>query len=82
MTIDLAAIRARNEAEEWGDPQQINTDVADLLYHVETLTDGLEAVRELHREGRNSCCAGGTICDHCEKRWPCPTIRALDGDDS
>lgn len=53
----------------------------DKLTHINSnLTARLAAVRELHREGRNSCCAGGTICDHCEKRWPCPTIQALEGD--
>lgn len=56
------------------------TDIPALLDHVETLATQVAAVRELHREGRNSCCAGGTICDHCEMRWPCPTIQALDGD--
>ena len=34
------------------------TDIPALLDHIDTLTARLEAVQELHREGRNSCCAG------------------------
>jgi predicted aldo/keto reductase-like oxidoreductase len=41
--------------------------------------DGLQAaierVRALHRSGLK-----GAVCDECEYYYPCPTLRALDGE--
>jgi hypothetical protein len=41
---------------------------------VETLAARVEAVLALHRQG-----ALGNACRHCVCTWPCPTVRALDG---
>lgn len=49
--------------------------------NIEALADRLEAARELHRkdllypEDEESA-----LCEMCEWAWPCPTIKALEGD--
>ena len=39
----------------------------------------VKAVRAIHRDLYESMC-GVPYCDECDRAWPCPTIRALDGD--
>lgn len=64
------------------------TDIPALLDHVDELTARLAAVRELHRYYTDQ--SGKKWCDHCavhvgyeqfdSRSWPCPTIRATEGD--
>lgn len=63
-------------------------DIPALLDYVDTLTARLAAVRELHRYYTDQ--SGKKWCDHCavhvgyeqfdSRPWPCPTIKALEGD--
>ena len=39
----------------------------------------IKAVRAIHRDLYESL-SGVPYCDECDRAWPCPTIRALDGD--
>ena len=39
----------------------------------------VKAVRAIHRDLYESM-SGVPYCDECDRAWPCPTIRALDGD--
>ena len=39
----------------------------------------IKAVRAIHRDLYESM-PGAPYCDACDRDWPCPTIRALDGD--
>lgn len=51
--------------------------------------DAIERVRNLHEHVTEPYYKGmdqkpfhvRDVCEHCEVRWPCPTIRAIDGDD-
>src|SRR5699024_2214651 len=40
----------------------------------------IEAVQALHTGTRWPGVTDKPICDACDQPWPCPTIRALDGD--
>lgn len=46
------------------------------------LTARLDAVRALHTEREHrpldGTYLGGTVCDHCRRDYPCPTIAALE----
>lgn len=50
----------------------------------ERQTQGINAVRDLHQQGygyklpRRDGQRPETFCKHCEVKWPCRTIRALD----
>ena len=39
----------------------------------------VKAARAIHRDLYESM-SGFPYCDSCDRDWPCPTIRALDGD--
>ena len=39
----------------------------------------IRAARAIHRDLYESM-SGFPYCDSCDRDWPCPTIRALDGD--
>ena len=39
----------------------------------------IKAARAIHRDLYESM-SGAPYCDSCDRDWPCPTIRALDGD--
>ena len=39
----------------------------------------IRAARAIHRDLYESV-PGAPYCDSCDRDWPCPTIRALDGD--
>jgi hypothetical protein len=45
---------------------------------ISDLTDAIERVRELH--AREEDAESYEICDYCCMLYPCPTIKALDGE--
>ena len=56
-------------------------DIAALLAEVERLRGQIDAVREDHFPVEvNYYAATVTECCSCPGPWPCPTIRALDGE--
>ena len=56
-------------------------DIAALVAEVERLREQVEAVREHHVPvDANYYAATVTECCSCPGPWPCPTIRALDGE--
>ena len=75
-----AARQAEAERDEWQEASaklaassnQANAD----LYEAEAR---IRAVRAIHRDLYESM-SGVPYCDECDRAWPCPTIRALDGD--
>ncbi len=57
------------------------SDIAALIAEVERLRGQLDAVREHHVPVEvNYYAATVTECCSCPGPWPCPTIRALDGE--
>ena len=54
-----------------------------LMKQIEKYKAQVERVRELHKESGGYCnyCADiGSCCNPKEFEYPCPTIKALDGD--
>ena len=47
---------------------------------IKELKAAVERVRQLHRTGPGDPTPGGSICWCCGSTWPCPTIKALDGE--
>jgi predicted aldo/keto reductase-like oxidoreductase len=50
-------------------------DYQKLLDENAKLRAAIDRVRALHRSGLK-----GAVCDECEYYYPCPTLRALDGE--
>lgn len=60
-------------------------DIAALVAEVERLMGQFTAVRDLHKPvpvGKPEAHWGGCICPTCGLLYPCPTIRALGGEES
>ena len=53
---------------------------AKLAHCKDEAEERIEAVRALHTGTRWPGVTDKPICDACDQPWPCPTIRALDGD--
>ena len=52
---------------------------AAMVARAEQAEARIKAVRAIHRDLYESM-PGAPYCDSCDRDWPCPTIRALDGD--
>ena len=52
---------------------------AAMVARAEQAEARIKAVRAIHRDLYESM-SGFPYCDSCDRDWPCPTIRALDGD--
>ena len=78
--VDLIQLTAKASAEK---VKTLSDDLAALLDEVERLTAQLDAVREHHVPvDANYYAATVTECCSCPGPWPCPTIRALDGEEA
>ena len=55
------------------------TDMEELRQELDQAEARGKAVRAIHRDLYESM-PGAPYCDSCDRDWPCPTIRALDGD--
>jgi len=53
---------------------------AKLAHGKDEAEERIEAVQALHTGTRWPGVTDKPICDACDQPWPCPTIRALDGD--
>ena len=53
---------------------------AKLAHGKDEAEERIEAVQALHSGTRWPGVTDKPICDACDQPWPCPTIRALDGD--
>ncbi len=79
MSLDLEAINRRHAEYDAAanDPQSTTVHLARLAAmaadDVPGLLSAVESVSRLHRR------LDGGRCMWCDERWPCPTIRALDG---
>ena len=51
----------------------------DALEQIKVRNARIKAVRAIHRDLYESL-SGVPYCVECDRAWPCPTIRALDGD--
>ena len=47
---------------------------------ISDLDDAIERVRELHSREEEEDAESYEICDYCCMLYPCPTIKALDGE--
>lgn len=72
---DWDELRFQSSRGEWAalPGSDIRWAAAALLAERDALAARLDAVRELHQR-----VAPEVACIHCGRRWPCPTIRALD----
>jgi hypothetical protein len=93
VTDRLDAIQAtvNNHKKAPGGVYGPGSDVAFLLGLARKQQAALEAVRKLHPRtceinGDSTDCNESKcpmlVCGPCGEGWPCPTIRALDGDDA
>ena len=55
------------------------TDMEELRQELAQADARIRAARAIHRDLYESM-PGFPYCDSCDRDWPCPTIRALDGD--
>jgi len=70
-----AAIASRAKAKSaagWDD-----SDVREYATAIAAL-EAIGKVRELHQ---SVPILGGAMCDTCQDIWPCPTVRAIDGEE-
>ena len=76
--VDLIQLTAKASAEK---VKTLSDDLAALLAEVERLRGQIDAVREHHVPvDANYYAATVTECCSCPGPWPCPTMRALDGE--
>ena len=74
------ALRAEAERDEWRQTALDERGAAlDALEQIKVRNARIKAVRAIHRDLYESL-SGVPYCVECDRAWPCPTIRALDGD--
>ena len=74
------AREAEAERDEWRQTALDERGAAlDLLEQIKVRNARIKAVRAIHRDLYESL-SGVPYCVECDRAWPCPTIRALDGD--
>ena len=86
--VDLIQLTAKASAEK---VKTLSDDLAALLAEVERLRGQIDAVKKIHEpeeyENPNTY-ETGYVCSHCYQEdgewaeYPCPTIRALEGEES
>ena len=75
------ARQAEAERDEWRQTALDERAAAlDALKQIKVRDARIKAVRALHTGTRWPGVTDMPICDACDQPWPCPTIRALDGD--